>query len=204
MDRFEEIIKKLEDLGENRYYNDEELKKLEEFFGKKIDFAYPGWVAFIDKKDGHEYKGFFSTKAEDFMISLCENRIQGLRELADRIDACSTDEEVMGICAKIMIDYAMSWKKVEPRMDDTARAKRTLLSIKSVEVKQGKLVYEGKDKCYSAIVLDPYYGSVVIRRTENGKYFFSGRVPLCGERQGVYDSLHLKGRLVRFMDFIAY
>lgn len=203
MDRLKEMIKKLEDLGEDRYYNKEELKQLEEFFGKKIDFAYPGWVAFIDKKGGHEYEGYFTTKEEDFMISLCEKRIQSLKDLANRIDACSTDEEVMKICAKIMMDYAMSWKNVDARTNDSERTKRILTSIKSIEVKQGRLVYEGKDKCYSAIVLDPYHGSVVVRRKDNGKYYFSDRVTLCGERCGEYDSMHLKGRLIEFMRFIA-
>ena len=203
MDRLNGMIKKLEDLGEDRYYNKEELKQLEEFFGKKIDFAFPGWVAFIDEKGGHKYEGYFSTKEQDFMISLCEKRIQSLKDLANRIDACSTDEEVMELCAKIMMDYAMSWKDVDVRTNESERTKRILTSIKNIEVRRGKLVYEDKGECYSAIVLEPYHGSVVIKRKDNGKYDFTDRVPLCGERRGEYDSMHLKGGLIEFMRFIS-
>lgn len=204
MDRLKEIINRLEDLGEDKDYTKEELRQLEQHFGRKIAFAFPGWVAFIKADGHHDYCGSFSTKDEDVMIAIAEQRIEGLRQFADKLDACTTDEEVMTLCCKVMMDYAMSWKDVDARTDESIRAKRILTDIKSIEVKQGRLAYERSDRCYSCIVLDPYHGSVVIRRTDDGKYRLSDRVPLCGERTGSYDAMHIKGRLVDFMKFIAY
>lgn len=204
MDRLKEIINRLEDLGEDKYYTKEELRQLEQHFGRKIAFAFPGWVAFIKADGRHDYFGSFSTKDEDVMIAIAEQRIEGLRQFADKLDACATDEEVMTLCCKVMMDYAMSWKDVDARTDESIRAKRILTDIKSIKVKQGRLAYERSDRFYSCIVLDPYHGSVVIRRTDDGKYRLSDRVPLCGERTGSYDAMHIKGRLVDFMKFIAY
>lgn len=204
MDRLKEMIKRLEDLDESRYYNKEERKQLEQHFGRKIDFAFPGWVCFIKKDGHHEYCGDFSRKDEDVMIAICEQRIEGLRQLAARIDACETDEQVMAICADLMRDYVKSWQDVDPRSLETERAKRIVTGIRSIDIKQGRLGYESGERNYSAIVLDPYHGSVVVRRNPDGSYFYSRRVPLCGECSGNYDAIHLKGRMQSFIDFIAY
>lgn len=204
MDRLKEMIKRLEDLDESRYYNKQELKQLEQHFGRKIDFAFPGWVCFIKQDGHHDYCGSFSRKDEDAMIAVCEQRIEGLRQLAARIDACETDEQVMAICVELMWDYVKSWHDVDPRSNDTERAKRIITGIKSIDIKQGRLGYESGERNYSAIVLDPYHGSVVVRRKDDGSYFFSRRVPLCGECSGTYDAIHLKGRMKSFIDFIAY
>lgn len=204
MNRLEEMIKRLEEYDESRYYNKQERRQLEKHFGRKIDFAFPGWVAFVKEDGGHDYQGDFSRKDEDVMLAICEQRIEGLRQLAARIDACETDEQVMAICVELMWDYVKSWRDVDPRSNETERAKRIITGIRSIDIKQGRLGYESSERNYSAIVLDPYHGSVVVRRKPDGSYFFSRRVPLCGECSGTYDAIYLKGRVKAFIDFIAY
>lgn len=202
--RMEDVIKRLKDLGESRYYNKQELKQLEEYFGRKIDFAFPGWVVFINAAGGRDYCDSFSRKDEDVMIAVAEQRIEGLRQLAARIDACKTDDEVMAICADLMRDYVKSWHDVEPQSLETERAKRVITGIRSIDIKKGRLGYEGRGEDYNAIVLDPYHGSVVVRRQRDGSYYFCRRVPLCGYNECFIDAIEMKSRVKAFIDFIAW
>lgn len=201
MDRLTEIREKLEELTGDFLYTKEELKTLEAHFGRKIEYAFPGFIGFADGKD--RYWRHFSSESEEVMLSVAEKRIESLKQLAARIDACKTDEEVMAICAGLMMDYARSWKDVDARSREAEHEKRTMLSIQSIEVKEGRLMRERSNISYSAIVLEPYYGSVIVRRQDDGRYRVTKRVPLCGESDGTYDSLHLKKCMISFMRFIG-
>ena len=192
---------KLEELTGRWHYTKDELKVLEAHFGRRIDFAYPGWVAFLEGEDC--YQQYFSRADEEAMLAVAEQRIEALRQLAARIDACQTDEEVMAICAGLMLEYARSWKDVTTNSTEAEHEKRTMLSIESIEVRQGRLGYERSDVSYSCIVLEPYYGSVVVSRMDDGRYSVTQRVPLCGECSGTYDALHLKKCMIDFMRFIG-
>lgn len=102
-----------------------------------------------------------------------------------------------------MMDYAQSWKDVDTRSVEAEREKRKMLSIERIDVRRGRLVHEGSGPSYNCIVLNPYYGSVVVRRQADGQYSVTQRVPLCGESSGTYDAIHLKKCMIDFMRFIG-
>lgn len=201
MRNFKEAISVMEDLCEHRYFDKSEIRVLEDYFGRNIDFAYPGWIAFVDKNGKHEYCGSFGNKATDLMISLAESRVSKVREFADRVDSCKTDEEIMEVCAKFMMNYARSWNSREANMSDTIRRKKILTSIEKINVVQGRHNYE-RCQPYSAIDVGGH-GVVVIRKRDNGEYSISCRAPLCGESIGNYDSMHIQKELIDFMLFIS-
>ena len=207
MDRLKEVRERLKDLGENEMYNKEELKELEKWFGKKIDFAYPGWVCFLDAEGKSKYKGIFSKASEDLMISLAEKRIESLKEFASKIDACKNDEDAMQICAKFMLEYAQSWRDVEVKFSEDERRKKFFASITSINIEYGKRVLESNYPCYNAIVVRYgqhlfYAGSLAMKR-DGEKWIISRRTPLAGDWNAKTDSLHIKGVLKSFMHYIG-
>lgn len=201
METLQELKDTLYDLTGYEGYDKEARRKLESYFGRGIYVARPDFIGF--KGEQYTCKRYFSREEEAFMLKVGEEQISKLKDLAKRLDACGTDEEIMAICADIMMDYAQSWKDVDTRSVEAEREKRKMLSIERIDVRRGRLVHEGSGPSYNCIVLNPYYGSVVVRRQADGQYSVTQRVPLCGESSGTYDAIHLKKCMIDFMRFIG-
>ena len=201
------MCNRLEDLGEETMYNEEELKELEKWFGKKIDFAYPGWVCFSEGEGRNKYQGCFSKESEDLMISIAERRIKKVEDFATKIDACKTTEEALNLCIEPMIKFAQSWENKETHSVEYERYKKFFTSITSIKVEYGKRNLESNYPCYNAIVVrygknNFYAGSLVIGRYGD-RWNISRRVPLAGQCDYKTDSLHLKKALIDFMYYVS-
>lgn len=199
MNILEEKAREMKALTSSEYFDKDELTRLENYFGRKIRHACPTWVAFSD----NEFK-YFTASEEEMILHIVERRLNSVRQLAARIDACATDEEVMEIGCSIMWEYARSWRDLQAGSRETERAKSTMQSIRSIEVRKVRLVREGEGELYGAIVVSPYYGSVVIHKLPDGFYKITWRTPLSGECSHIVDAMHIKKDLINFMDFIAY
>lgn len=201
MKSLQELKNTLYDLTDYEGYDKEARKKLESYFGREIYVARPDFIGF--KGEPYTCKRYFTRDEEAFMLKVGEEQISKLKDLAKCFDACDTDEEIMAICAEIMMDYARSWKDVNTLSAEAEREKRTMLSIERIYVRRGRIVREGSGPSYSCIALEPYYGSVVVRRQTDGLYSVTQRVPLCGESSGTYDAIHLRKCIIDFMRFIG-
>lgn len=204
-----DLNKKLKEFGESNLYNEKELKKLEEYLGEKIEFAYLGWISYAGEKNKFADTTFCGEELFNFMLHLYDERFEAHKAFAEKVDACKTAKEVMELCCKVMLDYAQSWKDKEVHLTEDERAKNFLLSVSSIEVEQGKLVLEGNANCYDSIVIRTgdkkwYRGSMVIKDRGNGQFSIQERTPLGGIGDYETDSLHLMSCAKKFMEYMAY
>lgn len=180
MKDFNQLIKRIENLGEERTYTEAERKRLQNVFkdGKlSKSICWAGWVEYTDNKGKTHYTKYFSNEVENLMEQLCNERIANVEQSLKVLYEDFTLEK----CAQYINEYIKEISNMEAKSVEWQRLKKNAYqSCASVE--NGKLNKENGNN-YDCIVIrhrNFYAGSMIINKTENG-YKIEERVPLCGE-----------------------
>ncbi len=83
MKNFNQLIKRMEDLGEERTYTEAERNKLQSVFKEgnlSKSICWAGWVEYKDNNGETHYTQYFSNEVENLMEQLCNERIANVEQ----------------------------------------------------------------------------------------------------------------------------
>ena len=184
----QKLNKRLQSLGEEITFTNEERKRLQTVFKEgtlDADICHAGWVRFVDSKGESHYTDNFSKAVTDYMIQIVTERIERVEKEAEQLYDNFSLQAVADYLNKVFKEYAKTtWNSEEWR-----RIRKHASNAKA-DVEVGKCNYESsKTTDYECVVIreNDYYSALLkIEKTENG-YEIERRAPLCGTTWRVCD-----------------
>lgn len=171
---------RLEELGEDILFTDEERARLQAVFDRGTlskNICWALWVEYKDKDGKTGYTGNFSTKELECMKQICEERIAKTEEQAERF---YNDFSLQNV-ADYFNQYFKELEKNTYCSNEWVRIRKNAKDM-IADVENGKCGFEDNYPAYDCVIMRHrgfYSHMFKVEKTYNG-YRLDTRSPLCG------------------------